>query len=395
MNGKHLSLEDRIRILEGVGKRLSIRAIAKAVSCAPSTVSRELKKRRILEERTCWRHESHGCLRTSAAPWVCDGCPNLPACHNRKYRYRPQKAQQAYEKELHECRQKIRTGAIGMDHIDAILTPLIQKKHQTLGHVYAVHGHELGISRSTCYRYISQGRLTVKDMDLPRRVRYRRQKKAKKDTTVWNPRFRENRDYAAFQAFASANPTLPVAEMDSVIGKPGTGEKVLLTVLLRKSNFMLAFLREKNDAQSVIDLFDRIQKTLGIDRFRASFAIILTDNGSEFKRPEEMERSPRGKLRCHIFYCDARASQQKGRCEKNHEYIRMFFPHGASFSSLTQSDVNLMMSHINSVRRDSFKGLSPFDLLTKGQLSDMKKLGLTPIPPDRVVLSPSLFNTKQ
>jgi IS30 family transposase len=122
--------------------------------------------------------------------------------------------------------------------------------------------------------------------------------------------------------------------------------------------------------------------------------VILTDNGSEFKRPDELERSPMGRTRCRVFYCDSRASQQKGRCEKNHEYIRRFFPQGSSFNGLTQDDVNLMMSHINSVKRDSLNGASPFDVLSKTQLNDMKKLGLTPISPDRVVLSPSLFKNK-
>jgi hypothetical protein len=38
-----------------------------------------------------------------------------------------------------------------------------------------------------------------------------------------------------------------------------------------------------------------------------------------------------------------------------------------------------MMSHINSVKRDSLGGKSPFEMLTRGELSDMKKLGLRPI----------------
>ena len=52
---------------------------------------------------------------------------------------------------------------------------------------------------------------------------------------------------------------------------------------------MLAFLREHNDAQSVIDIFNRLQSILGIDKFKELFILILTDNGSEFSNPLEIE----------------------------------------------------------------------------------------------------------
>ena len=52
---------------------------------------------------------------------------------------------------------------------------------------------------------------------------------------------------------------------------------------------MLAFIREHNDAQSVIDIFNNLQDILGIDKFKELFILILTDNGSEFSNPNEIE----------------------------------------------------------------------------------------------------------
>lgn len=52
---------------------------------------------------------------------------------------------------------------------------------------------------------------------------------------------------------------------------------------------MLAFIREHNNAQSVIDIFNNLQKILGIDKFKELFVLILTDNGSEFSNPTEIE----------------------------------------------------------------------------------------------------------
>lgn len=121
----------------------------------------------------------------------------------------------------------------------------------------------------------------------------------------------------------------------------------------------------------------------------------MRDNGSEFKQPLKMEKSRHRKLpRTKIFYCDARASQQKGRIEKNHEYLRRFLPQGTSFDTLTQKDLDLIMNHINSVKRKSLGSRSPFECLTRGQFSSIRKLGYHPIDPNEVCLSPSILKKK-
>ena len=59
---------------------------------------------------------------------------------------------------------------------------------------------------------------------------------------------------------------------------------------------------------------------------------------------------------------------------------------GASIEDLTQRRLNLMLSHINSVKRKKLGNRSPFDKLTQGELNDMKKLGLYPIDPKKVIM---------
>lgn len=394
MTSKHFTTEDRILILNGVSNNLSIRSIALSVHSSPSSVSRELENHRILDSSNSYRNKLPNCSRILKAPWVCNGCDNFKHCHNLKYRYIPSQAQQKYESTLRESRKKIRTGSDGLKHIDKIVTPLIRDNGQSVSHVFHSHSESLGISRSTLYRYIDDNRLTVKNIDLPARVRYPKHAKKKRgdNTSIDNHKYRENRDYVSFQAFVSKNPKSSIAEMDSVEGIKGKGHKVLLTLLIRKSNFMIAILRDENTANSVIEALDYIHDKIGFAAFATMFNIVLTDNGSEFKDVERIEHNKIYKTkRCHVFYCDSRCSQQKGRIEKNHEYIRKFIPQGHSFDHLTQKDINLMMSHINSVKRDSLNGKSPFDCLSRKYLIAMKKLGLFQLPPDKVVLKPSIF----
>ncbi|MCQ8264294.1 hypothetical protein NF417_12955, partial [Streptococcus suis] len=44
---------------------------------------------------------------------------------------------------------------------------------------------------------------------------------------------------------------------------------------------------------------------------------------------------------------------RKRRIEKNHTLIRDILPKGSSFDNLTQEDINLVCSHVNSVKRAS------------------------------------------
>lgn len=96
-------------------------------------------------------------------------------------------------------------------------------------------------------------------------------------------------------------------------------------------------------------------------KFLIDFSIMLTDNGSEFLDADAIEFFDNDE-KIKLFYCDPGASNQKGKLEKNHEYIRYYLPKGTSFDNLTQDDVNLLMSHINSVPRKELNCTSPYDL---------------------------------
>jgi IS30 family transposase len=113
---------------------------------------------------------------------------------------------------------------------------------------------------------------------------------------------------------------------------------------------MLAFLRDANTSQSVIDIFGNLFAVLKRKNFEKLFPVILTDNGSEFSNPRAIEYGPYQDdiLRTRIFYCDPSAPYQKGALEVNHELIRRVLPKGTSLSGLTQDDVKRMMDHINS-----------------------------------------------
>lgn len=382
----HFSYEDRQKLNSLLNDNLSFRKISKILGCSPSSITSEVIKHRIYKDYS-FGTSKRKCFsdRLIKAPFVCNGCDNLGSCKKSKYFYDPLIAHKEYKDKLSSSRSGIRSSIEGIAYINEVVSPLVLNKGQTIDHILL--SNDVGISRSTLYRYIDAGLLDVKNVDLKRRVRYIVKKKKKEARVKTN---KKGRKYLDFLAYISANKISKVVEMDTVIGKREES-KCILTMLLRKSNFMLGFMLPKKEAIEVVKVFDYLEKKLGKGRFKTLFNVILTDNGVEFDYVDELERNDRRIPRCKLFYCDPRASEQKGKLEKNHEYIRYFYPKGTSFLDLDQDKLNLMLSHINSVKRKELNNSSPFELLSRAELLDMKKLGYQYIRPQDVMLTAKLF----
>lgn len=142
-------------------------------------------------------------------------------------------------------------------------------------------------------------------------------------------------------------------QLDTVIGRINNN-KVLLTMYIVETHFMFIFLINKKTSENVSKIFKQIKNTLEITNYKKIFRIILTDNGSEFMNPYEMEYDfENSKKVVNIFYCKPYSSWQKHEIEVNHEYIRRVLPKGTYFSKLTEEDVKRLQDNINSIPRDS------------------------------------------
>jgi IS30 family transposase len=273
--------------------------------------------------------------------------------------------------------------------LDKFVSPLI-RRGQSVHHIVANNPDQLAVSEKTIYRYVDGGLLQARNIDMPRVCRLR-PRKAKPVEHKVDSGCRIGRTYSDFLAFQGQSGK-PAVEMDSVIGR--VGGKVLLTLMFNSCDLMLAFIRERNTSQSVIDVFDMLYNLLGADCFKKLFPMLLGDNGSEFSNPKALEFDSDGARRTWVFYCDPYSSFQKPHVEVNHEFIRKVMPKGKPFDHLTQDKVNLMMSHINSYSREKLSDKSPYELfrfLYPG-FGVLEKLNITKIPPNKILLKPSLMD---
>ena len=118
----------------------------------------------------------------------------------------------------------------------------------------------------------------------------------------------------------------------------------------------------------------------------------------EFFRVDPEHNPTKLERRTWVFFCDPYNSQQKPHVERNHEEIRRVLTKGASFDALTQDDINLILSHVNSSPRPSLEGWTPYDEVVsfhgeRGR-TFLEKLGARRINAEDIVLDPILFGPK-
>lgn len=203
--------------------------------------------------------------------------------------------------------------------------------------------------------------------------------------------YREGRRKEDFDSYMKENPAAQVVEMDTVEG-PRTERRFLLTLLFLNCTLQLAFLRESNSSATTTHVWGQLRSRLTTDEVKRLFPIVLTDNGTEFSKPEEIEENEYGEILTSVFFCHPLVSWEKGDCENNHAMIRRILPKGSSFSNLTQEKVDLMMNHINSHPRPQYNGKTPYEMFVFFHGRHLaEKLGLKGIDRNDVTLKPYLL----
>lgn len=438
--GKHMNENDRARIELLLGLRWTISEIAKDRGRPDSTIQREILNRRIEVRQgygcsnricanfdTCSRIRGYGsnakrlfrtepkcflscpefkeaiCPKLGISPYVCNGCEKFRSCAMKKRLYIAASAQANYSGTLKESRSGVRPDDVLLYDINKVLSPGILR-HQSVRHVIASNPKLFeNIAERTLYSYIEAGLFDVSASDLPEAGKRRKGKR--KAETKTNAKCRVGRTQQELYAYRKANPSLSVVEMDTVIGQ--NGGKVLFTFQVNDCGLMLAFLRDAKTSQTCTRIVNMLWRIAGQALFREIFAIIVTDNGPEFSDPDGIERYrpdpehnpvktlPKG---IRLFYCDSYCSCQKPHVERNHREVRRILEHGTSFNALTQDDINLVMSHVNSYTREWLGDRTPYDVFVEryGEIGEkfLNELGIWRVAGSQVTLDPMLLGAK-
>jgi IS30 family transposase len=426
---RHLLQEERNIIEQRLIKKASFKSIGRELGKDPTTIAKEIRnhlhfkktgcygkpfndclmrrdcgRRHLCGNRRCHRYccfcntypcstlcpdyHQQICSRLSKPPYVCNGCDIRRSCTLEKRIYSATHAQREYEAVRSEARQGIQLTEEEALRLDTVISPLLMKG-QSLHHICVNHADEIMLNERSLYNYVDSGLFAARNIDMPRVVRMGK-RKPKKDRFKVDKKCRFGRTYQDFLNFIAEHPGTPIVEMDSVEGKKGG--KVLLTLHFTIPQLMLAFIREANTSQSVIDIFNQLYLELSPAVFCRLFQVLLGDNGSEFSNPSAIETDMQGNARTRVFYCDPQAPNQKGAAENNHSLIRRIIPKGTSLDPFNQKDITLMMNHINSYARPNLGDKTPYEVFVSLYGGDLlRRIGAELISPDNVTLRPSLL----
>ena len=391
----HLSRENRDVIEHLINTNYNFTYIGNAINVDRTTISKEIRNNRYIKSNFYSPFDSKAiknivnkCPFLQKTPYVCNTCKQKNKCQKHHIYYNAKVAQENYEKKLSESRQGVNITPEHIDEIERIIVPLIKYKKQSINQVYINHSDILDFSKVTFYNYIDNGILSLSNIDLPKKVKYKKRKSSnintiyKRDTLIL-----KNRTHEDYIVMIAKHPKYSKVQLDTVIGK-STDKKCLLTMYIVETHYMLIFLLDKKTAENVTNIFKDIKEGLGIEEYKKIFRIILTDNGVEFFNPYEMEYDyETGKKIANVFYCHPNASYEKHEIEVNHEYIRRVFPKGTSFENITTDIIKRLQDNINAIPRESLDGSTPFDLTNKKYPKLIEYLNAQYILPDDVDMS--------
>lgn len=408
----HFTLETRKLIEERLNESKTITEISNELQRDRSNIGKEIMKHRIATfpstfnyDHPCLKHvncsmKTYECYKTCknieiklcenliSSPHVCNGCQKKKYCRHVRYYYNAVEANNEYVNSWKKDRSKLRYTPLELDILNNDFKVLVLNCKSIYHALIVINKRGFNFKISTIYKQIERGQLVLKKSDLPR-CRKTKQKEVKDKSYK---RDIEGHTYEDYNSYKEENPNAVETQMDTVEGIKENDAPVFFTIEIVDIKFILIFKLTSQNAKEVSNKLKLLKEILGDDIIEKIFEILLTDNGKEFIRLDDLkEILPNA----NIFYCHPYSSYEKGNIENNHELIRRVIPKGVSLKCYTQKDLDLLCSHINSLYRESLDGKCPFDLVENYISKDvLDKLNLKKIDDDKVVLVPKLLGEK-
>lgn len=395
-NYNHLCKEQRNTIEYLLNNGFNFTYIGNSINVDRTTVSKEIRRNRIIKNglfspfsETGINRAIKGCEKLNHPPYCCNHCEGKNSCCKYHLYYNAKEAQKHYDLSLVEARSGIDATPEEINIINKNIVPLIKNKKQSVNQVYINHPDILDFSKTTFYKYVNEGIISLRNIDLPRKVKYKKRRSKKNKKNKRDLSLLKGRRFEDYIEKTETEKKLHIWQLDTVIGT-NKDTKCLMTFLLVETNFMIIRLLDKKDVEHIDNEFTKLKSTLGIELYKQMINIILTDNGIEFYDPIHMEIDfDTGEKLCSVYYCHPNSPEEKPELEKNHEYIRYVLPKKTSFQNLTEQNIKKLEDNINNIPRDILGGKTPYNLTKEKYPELIKKLNSKHINPDDVTLNPN------
>lgn len=327
---KHLNYEERIKIetLSKIG--LKSEKISREIGCSGRTVRRELSKgkTKLLNTDLTTREEYSADIGQQKHDYACTGKgPTLKISND-------------YEL------------------VNEIERLIIEEKMSPYAAAECIKNSgkfKTTISYKTIYNYIDAGvfpNLTNKHLPVKKEAKKRKHNKVRTATNN-----RRGTSIAERPQEIEKREEYGHWEMDTVVGKKGTKEVLLVLSERKYREEMILKLKGKTE-ECVVKAIDKLERKLG-KAFSDIFKTITCDNGSENLDFEGIETSVihSGK-RTKVYYAHPYSAWERGTNENENKLIRRFIPKGTDISKYTHKEVKRIENWINNYPRRLFNGKS-------------------------------------
>jgi len=333
--GKHLNYEKRIKIETLSKLGLKSEAIAKEIGCSGRTIRRELAKGRT---------------------------ELLNSDYTTRIEYSADIGQQKHEYAGTGKGPRLK---IGNDYklVAYIEDKIIKEKMSPYAVAECIkkENFQTTICSRTIYNYIDEGlfpHLTNKHLPVKKNVKKRKYDEVRKATNNSKGVSISERpeDIDTREEYGHW-------EMDTVVGKKGTNE-VLLVFTERKTLQEIIRKMKSKSQYCVVKELDKLERKMGSKRFRETFKTITCDNGCENLDFEGIERSAiTSKRRTTVYYAHPYSAWERGSNENANKLIRRFIPKGANIGEFSLERIKMIEHWINNYPRRKFNGKSSNEML--------------------------------
>ena len=291
---KALTLEDRNSLANIIATnrdndgslKLTLNSIANMLEKDPTTLSKEVKKRRITKDsfipsykftkayckscanyknctkRTsltssdlgiCNNYKRFFCKYTTKFPYVCNGCYKRCFCNYPKFYYNPLEANDEYKYTLKDSREGSTFTLSEFKQIDEIVSNGL-KNGQSVDHI--INSNDLPICSKTAYNYLNKGYFTANKLNTHRMVRIKRLERKKTENSKILRQRKIGHLYEDYLAYQETHMDEILSQWDTVEGKKGG--KLILSIKLVKLQIQFYFLLPNKTAKAVVDKIKKI-----------------------------------------------------------------------------------------------------------------------------------------
>jgi IS30 family transposase len=317
-----LSLAEREEISRGIAAGESVRAIARRLGRAPSTVSREL-------QRNAATPTSYRASRAEAAAW--------------DRARRPKRCRLAQDRRLRQLVERKLRADWAPQQIAQWLKatypddPTLHVSHETI--YQALYVQARGALKRALVAHLRRGH------------RYRRPRASAR--AVRGPGQLVDIVRIAERPPSADSRAVPGHwEGDLLFGKRGTQ---IATLVERHSRYVLLERLPRADSPTVVNALAR-----RIQRLPPSLKQSLTwDRGKEMAQHKQFTIA----TDVQVYFCDPQSPWQRGSNENTNGLLRQYFPKGMDLSQVTQQQLNAVANKLNTRPRRTLNWKTPAEVL--------------------------------